>query len=68
MNQIISNIKYRGNQRIYNIFLIITDGEIHDFIPTKDLIVSASLLPISIIIVGVGNEKFKAMKMLDSDD
>lgn len=35
---------------------------------TKDLVVAASHLPISIIIVGVGDEKFKLMKELDSDD
>ncbi len=35
---------------------------------TKDLVVAASHLPFSIIIVGVGDEKFKLMKELDSDD
>jgi hypothetical protein len=34
---------------------------------TKRLIVEASDLPLSIIIIGVGIEKFKAMKELDSD-
>jgi hypothetical protein len=34
---------------------------------TKKLVVDASELPLSIIIVGVGNEKFKMMKELDSD-
>jgi hypothetical protein len=34
---------------------------------TKKLIVEASYLPLSIIIIGVGMEKFKAMKELDSD-
>jgi hypothetical protein len=45
--------------------LIITDGEIHDMPETKDLIVQASEMPLSIIIVGVGMEKFKMMKELD---
>lgn len=35
---------------------------------TKDIIVAATHLPLSIIIVGVGEEKFKLMKELDSDD
>jgi hypothetical protein len=48
--------------------LILTDGEIHDMEATKDLIVAASQLPLSIIIIGVGEEKFKLMKELDSDD
>ena len=34
---------------------------------TKRLIVDASVLPLSIIIIGVGLEKFKMMKQLDSD-
>ena len=34
---------------------------------TKDIIVGASALPLSVIIIGVGNEKFKLMKQLDSD-
>ncbi len=34
---------------------------------TKDIIVGASSLPLSIIIIGVGDEKFKLMKQLDSD-
>jgi len=33
----------------------------------KKLIVDASELPLSIIIIGVGMEKFKMMKELDSD-
>ncbi len=48
--------------------LIITDGEIHDMEATRDLIVAGSHLPFSIIIVGVGEEKFQLMKQLDSDD
>lgn len=35
---------------------------------SKDIIVGASHLPLSIIIIGVGEEKFKLMKELDSDD
>jgi hypothetical protein len=38
--------------------LILTDGEIHDMDKTKELLVQASQLPLSVIIVGVGNEKF----------
>jgi hypothetical protein len=31
------------------------------------LIIEATNLPISVIVIGVGNEKFKMMKQLDSD-
>jgi hypothetical protein len=51
-------VKMRMSAMNYNIFLIITDGEIHDMPLTKDLIVSACDLPLSIIIIGVGNEQF----------
>ena len=52
----------------YFVLLILTDGEIHDMAETKRLIVEASKLPCSIIIVGVGNEEFEKMVDLDSDD
>ncbi|KJH44842.1 C2 domain protein [Dictyocaulus viviparus] len=52
----------------YQVLLIITDGAINDMNATKSSIISASSLPLSIIIVGVGNEDFGNMKELDSDD
>lgn len=52
----------------YFILLIITDGIISDMHQTKNAIIDASKLPISIIIVGVGNADFAAMDELDSDD
>ena len=54
--------------RTYYVLLILTDGEIHDMPETKRLIVEASKLPCSIIIVGVGNEDFDKMEELDSDE
>ena len=35
--------------------MIITDGKIDDMMRTKDTIVEASKLPLSIVIVGVGS-------------
>lgn len=52
----------------YFILLIITDGIICDMHQTKKSIVKSSDLPLSIIIVGVGNADFRAMDELDSDD
>ncbi|XP_075259122.1 copine-8-like isoform X3 [Convolutriloba macropyga] len=52
----------------YVILLIITDGEITDMENTKHAIVQAASLPLSIIIVGVGNASFDAMNELDGDD
>lgn len=47
--------------------LIITDGIITDLDATKHAIVNACELPMSLIIVGVGNEDFTAMEELDGD-
>uniref|UniRef100_A0A8C4M296 Copine family member 9 n=1 Tax=Equus asinus asinus TaxID=83772 RepID=A0A8C4M296_EQUAS len=52
----------------YYVLLIITDGVISDMTQTKEAIVSASSLPMSIIIVGVGPAMFEAMEELDGDD
>ncbi|XP_055114924.1 copine-9 isoform X1 [Symphalangus syndactylus] len=52
----------------YYVLLIITDGVISDMMQTKEAIVSASSLPMSIIIVGVGPAMFEAMEELDGDD
>ncbi|XP_021936016.1 copine-8-like isoform X2 [Zootermopsis nevadensis] len=51
----------------YFILLILTDGVITDMPQTIAAIVSASLLPMSIIIVGIGNADFGAMEVLDAD-
>lgn len=51
----------------YFILLIITDGIITDMPQTRKAIVDASTLPLSIIIVGVGNADFDAMDELDGD-
>ena len=52
----------------YTILLIITDGVINDMRQSSDLIVEASSLPLSIVIVGVGDADFTDMNILDADD
>ncbi|KAE8612432.1 hypothetical protein XENTR_v10012852 [Xenopus tropicalis] len=52
----------------YYVLLIITDGVISDMVQTKEAIVNASSLPMSIIIVGVGPAEFDAMEELDGDE
>lgn len=52
----------------YFVLLIITDGIISDMQATIRAIINAAKLPISIIIVGVGNADFSAMDELDGDD
>ena len=52
----------------YNILMILTDGQINDMQDTIDALVEASFLPISVIIVGIGNGNFGNMDILDADD
>uniref|UniRef100_A0A8C9WD08 Copine-2 n=1 Tax=Scleropages formosus TaxID=113540 RepID=A0A8C9WD08_SCLFO len=52
----------------YFILLIITDGVISDMDETRHAVVQAAKLPMSIIIVGVGNADFAAMEFLDGDN
>ncbi|XP_053303438.1 LOW QUALITY PROTEIN: copine-4-like [Pleuronectes platessa] len=52
----------------YFILLILTDGVITDMADTREAIVHASHLPMSVIIVGVGNADFTDMQILDGDD
>lgn len=52
----------------YFILLILTDGVVTDMADTRDAIVQASNLPMSIIIVGVGNADFSDMQVLGGDD
>jgi len=59
---------YLADPSNYFVLLIITDGIITDLEETKRSIIAASKLPLSIIIVGVGDEDFSAMDALDSDD
>nr|XP_054749646.1 copine-3-like [Lytechinus pictus] len=52
----------------YFILLLLTDGVITDIYETRDAVVKASHLPMSIIIVGIGEADFTDMRMLDGDD
>ncbi|XP_022084005.1 copine-8-like isoform X1 [Acanthaster planci] len=52
----------------YYVLLIITDGCICDMDHTKEAVVNAAKLPMSIIIVGVGKEDFSKMEELDGDE
>ncbi|GAA0167677.1 calcium-binding protein [Lithospermum erythrorhizon] len=63
----IANHAVANNQQKYFILLIITDGVITDLQETKDALVKASDLPLSILIIGVGGADFKEMEHLDAD-
>jgi len=57
----------QANNGVYTILLIVTSGKVEDINATKDLIVKAAALPLSVIIVGVGNGDFGDMEILDGD-
>ncbi|OUM61542.1 hypothetical protein PIROE2DRAFT_12455, partial [Piromyces sp. E2] len=53
----------------YYILTIITDGSISDMEKTKEAIIDACDLPLSIIIIGIGSfSQFTKMKELDGDE
>ncbi|KAL6576117.1 Protein BONZAI 3 [Orobanche hederae] len=56
------------HQAKYYVLLIITDGVVSDLQETINSVVRASDLPLSILIVGVGNADFKEMEILDADN
>ncbi|PSC75848.1 copine-3 [Micractinium conductrix] len=51
----------------YFVLMILTDGVIMDMANTLTALVDASGLPLSLLIVGVGNEDFSSMEVLDGD-
>jgi len=59
---------YQQDPSNYFVLLIITDGLITDFEETKALLKRVSGLPMSVIIVGVGDEDFSEMEDLDGDE
>lgn len=48
--------------------LILTDGEIHDMKSTIDTLLDMYDMPVSIIIVGIGDADFSKMVVLDGDE
>lgn len=62
-----TELSYQEDSDNYTVLLVITDGSIHDINRTIDEIIKGSELPLSIIIVGVGDADFRKMNKLDSD-
>ncbi|EGR31293.1 hypothetical protein IMG5_113910 [Ichthyophthirius multifiliis] len=60
--------KQNAQKNIYTIQLILTDGVIDDFEESQRLLSMGGSLPWSVIIVGVGNDRFESMKALDGHD
>lgn len=70
LNQTITDIEMRIKENPFQYFflLIISDGVIEDMKETIISIVKASKLPLSIVILGVGNADFTNMEILDGDE
>ncbi|OSX78169.1 hypothetical protein BU14_0118s0020 [Porphyra umbilicalis] len=63
-----ANTNVTQEDQKYTILLIVTDGVLNDMAATKEAIIHASSLPLSIVIVGVGAADFSDMNLLDGDD
>lgn len=68
VNQVIYSIKTENNPLLYHILMILTDGIINDMKETIDALVEGSFLPLSVIIIGIGDADFSNMDILDADD
>lgn len=57
-----------GQSTNYYVLIILTDGTVDDFNDTVDKIIEASNLPLSIVIVCLGDGDFTQIKKLDQDE
>lgn len=60
--------RFVADHNNYTVFFLLTDGIVNDLQASIDEIVRGCFMPLSIIIVGIGNEDFKKMDILDADD
>ena len=65
-NEVKSIVRNCNNE--YFIVMFLTDGQINDMADTTDELVEASFLPISVIIIGIGDNDFGCMVELDADN
>lgn len=61
-------VRAGNNSLAYTVLLILTDGVISDQDATMAELIRLSALPVSIVIIGVGNEDFGQMHSLDSSN
>jgi len=61
-------LENRKKENHYYILMILTDGIINDMQETIDCIVEGSKLPLSIVIIGIGDADFTNMHDLDGDE
>ncbi|CAD8209885.1 unnamed protein product [Paramecium octaurelia] len=70
LNKAMQMAQQRKNQgsEDYIVLLILTDGQTDDMLESIDDIIASSYLPLSIIIIGIGDANFKNMMILDNDN
>ncbi len=68
LEEFYNNIKIQNDKHQYNILTILTPGKIDDMKKTISIIIKLSMLPVSIVIIGMGNSNFEFLKTLDSDN
>ena len=68
INKVAGYAEEQGHFEKYHILMILTDGMISDMSLTKKALIRASRLPMSVIIIGVGNGNFDSMVELDADN
>jgi len=67
-NKIKNNRNHPDYINHYFILMILTDGLIHDMEETIDILVDCAFIPLSVIIIGIGNADFTNMNILDGDE
>ena len=68
ISEINDNLDNKKEENHYYILMILTDGIIIDMQETIDCIVEGSKLPLSIVIIGIGDTNFTNMHILDGDE
>ena len=68
MSEIKKNLNECPQENHYEILMILTDGLINDMKETTKLLVDCASLPLSVIIIGIGDADFSMMVTLDGDD
>lgn len=51
----------------YTILVIFTDGQFNDLQEIRSLLLPGSTTPLSILIIGIGNQDFSRAELLDND-
>lgn len=54
------------NRRAFHLLIIIADGQVNEYGPTVSAILDASELPLSIVMVGVGDGPWEVMEQFDN--